>query len=68
MIPPEHIHYMIHPYTYNDKHIQNFKSTASGYYCIAFILSMNGRNNIKMGFNIFINEFSTNTKNNDKLL
>ena len=68
MIPPERIHYMIHPYTYNDKQIQNIKSTACGYYCIAFIIFMNGRKNKKIGFNIFIDEFSTNTKNNDKLL
>ena len=59
---------MIHPYTYNDKQIQNIYSTACGYYCIAFIIFMNERKNKKIGFEIFINEFSRNTKNNDKIL
>ena len=68
MIPPEHIHYMIHPYTYNDKQIQNIKSTACGYYCVSFILFMIGRKNKRIGFDIFVNEFSTNTKSNDKIL
>ena len=70
MLPPENIHYMIHPYTYNHKQIQNLKSTACGYYCIAFIIFMYKRKKLELelGFKLFVDAFSTNTKNNDKLL
>ena len=68
MVPPEHINYMISPYTYNNKQIQNLKSSACGYYCIVFILFMNGRKNKKTGFEIFVDGFSTDTNKNDELL
>ena len=67
-LAPIEIEQKLKTYLYNDKQIQNLKSTACGYYCVAFILFMNKRKNKKLGFDIFINEFSRNTKNNDKLL
>ena len=67
-LAPIEIEQKLKSYLYNDKQIQNLKSTACGYYCIAFIIFMNERKNKKLGFDIFINEFSRNTKNNDKLL
>ena len=67
-VPPTEIEQKLNRYTYNNKQIQSLESTACGYYCISFIIFMNKRKNKKLGFDIFINEFSRNTKNNDKLL
>ena len=67
-IAPTEVEQKLNEYTFNNKQIQNLKSTACGYYCIAFIIFMNKRKNKKVGFIIFVDEFSTNTKKNDKLL
>jgi hypothetical protein len=67
-IAPTEVEQKLNEYTFNNKQIQNLKSTACGYYCIAFIIFMNKRKNKKLGFIIFVDEFSTNTKKNDKLL
>lgn len=67
-IAPTQVEQKLNEYTFNNKQIQNLKSTACGYYCIAFIIFMNKRKNKKVGFIIFVDEFSTNTEKNDKLL
>ena len=67
-IAPTQVEQKLNEYTFNNKQIQNLKSTACGYYCIAFIIFMNKRKNKKLGFIIFVDEFSTNTEKNDKLL
>ena len=67
-IAPTEVEQKLNEYTFNNKQIQNLKSTACGYYCIAFIIFMNKRKNKKLGFIIFVDEFSTNTEKNDKLL
>jgi len=67
-IAPTEVEQKLNEYTFNNKQIQNLKSTACGYYCIAFIIFMNKRKNKKLGFIIFVDEFSTDTKKNDKLL
>jgi hypothetical protein len=58
----------IRPYIYNTKDLQSYSSTACGFYCIAFILFMNSNKNKLDGFMKFINLFSNNTKENDKIL
>lgn len=67
---PIEIEQKLKAYKYNKKQIQNLKSTACGFYCIAFILFLNGNKNkeLEMRFDLFIDAFSTNTKINDKLL
>jgi hypothetical protein len=67
-LAPTEVEHKLNEYTFNNKQIQNLKSTACGYYCIAFIIFMNKRKNKKLGFIIFVDEFSTNTEKNDKLL
>ena len=67
-LAPTEVEQKLNEYTFNNKQIQNLKSTACGYYCIAFIIFMNKRKNKKLGFIIFVDEFSTDTKKNDKLL
>ena len=69
-LAPIEIEQKLNKYKYNDKQIQNLKSTACGFYCIAFIIFMYGRKNMELdiGFKSFVDAFSTNTKENDKLL
>ena len=67
-LAPTEVEQKLNRYTFNNKQIQNLKSTACGYYCVAFIIFMSERKNKKIGFKIFVDEFSTNTKKNDKLL
>jgi hypothetical protein len=67
---PVEIEQKLKKYKYNEKQIQNLKSTACGYYCIAFILFLYGKQNkeLETRFGLFIDAFSTDTKINDKLL
>lgn len=67
---PIEIEQKLKAYKYNKKQIQNLKSTSCGFYCIAFIIFMNGLNykELENRFETFIDAFSTNTKINDKLL
>lgn len=67
-VAPEEVENKFKVYTYNDKQIQDLKSTACGYYCIAFILFMNGQKNKNKGFETFVDLFSDDTKKNDKKL
>ena len=65
---PIEVEQKLNAYTYNDKQIQNLNSTACGYYCVSFILSMNKQKNKEMGFKKFIDVFSKNSKKNDEIL
>ena len=69
-VPPVELEQKINRYTYNHKQIQNLKSTACGYYCIAFIIFMYKRkkSELELGFKLFVDAFSTDTKKNDELL
>jgi hypothetical protein len=69
-VPPVEVEQKLNRYAYNNKQIQNLESTACGYYCIAFIIFMYKRKKIELelGFKLFVDAFSTDTKNNDKLL
>jgi len=67
-VAPVEVEQKLKAYTYNDKQIQNLKSTACGYYCIAFIIFMYGRKDMKLRFKLFVDAFSSNSKDNDKLL
>jgi len=66
--PPEEIEDLLKIYDYNDKDIQDIKSSACGYYCIAFIKFMNGKTNPLKAFNTFIKLFNKNTNRNDEIL
>ena len=66
-ISPLDIQNEITPYIFNDKDIQDYNSTSCGYYCIAFIKFLSDNNEKYNAFETFINIFSNNTKNNDKI-
>ncbi len=67
-LAPLEVNNKITPYIYNMKQLQDYHSTACGYYCIAFIIYMNKQKNKLNGFLKFINIFSFDTKENDKKL
>ena len=68
-LAPLEIHNKIKPYIYNIKQIQDYDSTACGYYCLAFIMYMNKEKINKLdAFLKFIKLFSNDTKQNDKIL
>jgi len=69
-IAPTEVEQKLNEYTFNNKQTQNLKSTACGYYCIAFIIFMYKRKKLELelGFKLFVDAFSTDTKKNDELL
>ena len=67
-IAPLPVQAKIKPYIYNDKEIQNYNSSACGYYCIAYIKFMHGKTNYLKYFETFVNLFDKNTKHNDIIL
>jgi len=67
-IAPVEIQKRITPYIYNDKDIQDFDSTACGYYCIAFIKFLHDKEDIYKSYEAFINLFKIETYQNDKIL
>jgi len=67
-IAPLEIQNKIKPYAFNDKQIQDLKSSACGYYCIAFIMFLYGKQDIENLYRIFINLFSKDTNKNDEVL
>jgi hypothetical protein len=52
----------------NDKEIQNYKSSACGYYCIAFIKFLHNKTNKEKSFLTFLKLFNIKTHHNDKIL
>ena len=67
-ISPLEVQGKITPYIYNDKEIQNYKSSACGYYCIAFIKFLHNKTNKEKSFLTFLKLFNIKTHHNDKIL
>lgn len=67
-VPPLEVENKIIPYIYNDLEIQDLDSTACGYYCLAFVLYLDGKINIERAFREFINLFGKNTERNEIIL
>ena len=67
-IAPLLVQEKITPYIYNENEIQNYKSSACGYYCIAFIKFLHNKNNKEEAFKTFLKLFNLQTFKNDKVL
>ena len=67
-IAPLEVQEKITPYIYNENEIQNYKSSACGYYCIAFIKFLHNKNNKEEAFKTFLKLFNLQTFKNDKVL
>jgi len=66
--PPEEIENRFKYIYYNHKEIQDYDSTACGYFCIAFIKFSYNMSNVKNALKTFDDIFSKNTNRNDKIL
>ena len=67
-IAPLPVQAKIKPYIYNDKEIQNYNSSACGYYCIAFIKFLHNKTDKEKSFLTFLKLFNIKTHHNDKIL
>ena len=69
-IAPLEVQKKIEPYEYiyNEKEIQNYKSSACGYYCIAFIKFLHNKTDKEKSFLTFLKLFNLQTFKNDKIL
>ena len=67
-IAPLLVQEKITPYIYNENEIQNYKSSACGYYCIVFIKFLHNKTNKEEAFKTFLKLFNLQTFKNDKVL
>jgi hypothetical protein len=67
-IAPLEVQEKIIEYIYNENAIQNYKSSACGYYCIAFIKFLHNKTNKEEAFKTFLKLFNLQTFKNDKIL
>jgi len=58
----------ITPYIFNDKDIQDFNSSACGFYCIAFIKFFHNKTDKEQMYKTFLKLFKLETIKNDKIL
>ena len=67
-IAPRDVQKRITPYIFNDKDIQDFNSSAGGFYCIAFIKFLHDKTDKEQMYNTFLKLFKLETIKNDKIL
>ena len=67
-IGPRDVQKRITPYVFNNKEIQDFNSSACGWYCIAFIKFLHDKTNKEEMFKTFLKLFKLETIKNDKIL
>jgi len=67
-VPPEEIEGVIRPFEYNDNDIQDYNSSACGWYCLAFIKFLHNKQNKKESYKQFIRMFKGKTIENDDIL
>ena len=67
-IAPRDVQKRITPYIFNDKDIQDYNSSACGFYCIAFIKFLHNKTDKEQMYNTFLKLFKLETIKNDKIL
>ena len=67
-IAPRDVQTRISPYVFNEKDIQDFNSSACGWYCIAFIKFLHDKTDKEEMFKTFLKLFKLETIKNDKIL
>ena len=67
-IAPRDVQKRITPYIFNDKDIQDFNSSACGFYCIAFIKFLHDKTDKEQMYKTFLKLFKLDTIKNDKIL
>ena len=67
-IAPRDVQQKITPYIFNDDEIQDFNSSACGFYCIAFIKFLHDKTDKEQMYKTFLKLFKLETIKNDKIL
>jgi hypothetical protein len=67
-ISPQDVQNKITPYVFNDAEIQDFNSSACGYFCVAFIKFLHNKSDKQETYKTFLKLFKINTLKNDKIL
>jgi hypothetical protein len=67
-IAPRDVQQKITPYIFNDAEIQDFNSSACGFYCIAFIKFLHDKTDKVQMYKSFLKLFKLETIKNDKIL
>ena len=67
-VAPLQVENRIHPYIFNDADVQDYNSSACGYFCIAFIKFLHNKQDKPEAFKGFLKLFKNETVKNDKIL
>ena len=67
-IAPLDVQDRIKPYIFNDKDVQDFDSSACGYFCISFIKFLHNKEKKHVAYKTFLQLFKLQTFKNDKIL
>ncbi len=67
-VPPIQVENRISPYIFNDADIQDYNSSACGYFCIAFIKFLHNKQDKQEAYKGFLKLFKNETIKNDKIL
>jgi hypothetical protein len=67
-VAPLQVENRINPYIFNDAEVQDYNSSACGYFCIAFIKFLHSKQDKQEAYKAFLNLFKNQTIKNDKIL
>ena len=67
-VAPTDVENRINPYIFNDADVQDYNSSACGYFCIAFIKFLHSKQDKKEAYKAFLKLFKNETIKNDKIL
>ena len=67
-VPPTQVENIITPYIFNDADVQDYNSSACGYFCIAFIKFLHSKQDKQEAYKAFLTLFKNQTIKNDKIL
>ena len=67
-VPPTQVENKISPYVFNDADVQDYNSSACGYFCIAFIKFLHNKQDKQGAYKAFLTLFKNQTIKNDKIL
>ena len=67
-VAPLQVENRINPYIFNDADVQDYNSSACGYFCIAFIKFLHNKQDKQEEYKAFLKLFKNETIKNDKIL
>ena len=67
-VAPTDVENRIKPYVFNDADVQDYNSSACGYFCIAFIKFLHNKTDKQEAYKAFLKLFKNETVKNDKIL